>query len=59
MIARLDHQSDCFCMQGKHGSGTHPIEDIKIYEKHRVSDHLYIILLSMDQTNITIHINVL
>ena len=29
------------------GNRSHPNEDIKVFKKHRVSDHLYTILLSM------------
>ena len=29
-----------------HGSGSHLNEDIKVFKKHRVSDHLYTIILS-------------
>ena len=32
---------------GNHCSGSHPNEDIKVFKKHRVSDHLYTIFLSM------------
>ena len=41
---------DVYFLQGNHGSGSHPDEDIKDFKKHRISDHLYIILLSMDHT---------
>ena len=30
--------------QGNHGNGSHPYEDIKVFKKHQVSDHLYTIL---------------
>ena len=36
-----------YFLQGNHGSGSHPNEDIKVFKKHRVSDDLYIIPLSM------------
>ena len=35
---------------GNHGSGYHPYEDIKVFKKHRVRDHLCTIILSMVQT---------
>ena len=41
----------CF-LRGNYGSGSHPYEDIKVFIKHRVSDHLYTILLSMELTKI-------
>ena len=28
-------------IDSNHGSGSHPNEDIKVFKKHRVSDHLY------------------
>ena len=37
-------------IDGNQGSGSHPDEDIKVFNKHRVSDHLYTILLSMVTT---------
>ena len=36
-----------YFLQGNHGSGSHTNEDIKVFKKHRLSDHLYTILLSM------------
>ena len=36
-----------YFMKGNHGSGFYPNEDIKVFKNHRVSDHLYAILLSM------------
>ena len=38
-------------LDSNHGSGSHPNEDIKVFKKHRVSDHLYTILLSMVSIN--------
>ena len=32
-------------IDGNHGSGSHPDEDIKVFNKHRVGDHLYTIFL--------------
>ena len=36
-----------YFLQGNHGSGSNPNEDIKIFKNHRSSDYLYTILLSM------------
>ena len=36
-----------YFLQGNHGSGSHPNEDIKVFKKHRESDHLYTIILSI------------
>ena len=36
-----------YFLQGNNGSGSRPNEDIKVFKKHRVSDHLYTVLLSM------------
>ena len=38
---------DDYFLQGNHGRGSHPHEDIKVFEKQRVSDHLYTTLFSM------------
>ena len=35
------HGYDSNITDSTHGSGYHPNEDIKVFDKHRVSDHLY------------------
>ena len=46
-----------YFLQGNHGSGSHPNEDINVRKKHRVSDHLYTILLSMVRMQNEIYIS--
>ena len=36
-----------YFLQDNHGSGYHPNEDIKVFKRHLVCDHLYTIHLSM------------
>ena len=40
-------------IDSNHGSWSHPNEDIKVLKKHRVSDRLYTVLLSMIHTEKT------
>ena len=36
-------------LDGNHSSGSHPNEEIKVFNNHQVGDHLYTLLLSMGQ----------
>ena len=48
-------QHDCnlivvYFLQDNHGSGSYQNVDIKVFKNHRVSDHLYTIILSIGRT---------
>ena len=47
MIRYMANLIDVFFFKGNHGSGFQSNEDIKVFKKHRISDHLHTILISM------------